>query len=74
MLETMYVENRSAKFLVLMTDSRVLPKEQFSASSPTTVPYWISSVYINILYSLRHGYDFMRVALPGKGLLRHSSW
>lgn len=68
------VEQPGAKYLVLMTDSRTLPKEAFSASSPTTVPYFITSVYINILYSLRHGYDFMRVALPGQGLLRHSSW
>ena len=59
---------------VLMTDSRKLPRGGFAASSRGTLPYWVSSVYINLLYALRHHYDFLRVELPERGLLRHSSW
>ena len=68
------LDRPGSKVLMLMTDSRPLPKKPFAASNPVAAQYWVSAVYINLLYSLRHGYSFMRVALPSRGLLRHSSW
>lgn len=73
-LQTLFLGHKHTKVVVLMTDSRQLPQGGFAATIRGTLPYWVSSVYINLLYALRHQYDFMRVDLPSQGLLRHSSW
>ena len=73
-LQTLRLEHPGARVAVLMTDSRKLPTGGIAATARGVLPYWVSSVYINMLYSLRHQYDFIRVDLPDQGMLRHSSW
>ena len=73
-LQTFSLAHKDAKVVILMTDSRKMPRGGFAAASRGTLPYWVSSVYINLLYAMRHQYDFLRVDLPEQGLLRHSSW
>lgn len=65
-LQALSLASQEAKSVVLMTDSRKLPRGGFSATSRGSLPYWVSSVYINLLYALRHHYDFLRVELPDR--------
>lgn len=73
-LRSLTLHYPTARSLVLMTDTRKLARENFPLMREGAVPYWTSSVFINLLYAMRHRYDFLRIELPEKGLLRHSSW
>lgn len=67
---------------ILMTDSRPFSVAtglhghtyMSNVDIPAALPYWAATVYINLLYAARWGYDLYRVQLPTAGLPRHPSW
>lgn len=66
---------------ILMTDNRSWMRHSglYSVSiKEDYIPYWVTSVFINLLYAQKHGYSFWRVNAPDKypgGVLPyHGAW